>query len=164
MLVFPGWYDEPAPAMVFDEVDVPGNYSRMSGIAADLVEQLPIVPNCSFKRIFGTKTAEEIVREDVLHLTYTSHDMATFARDQGYEGAPIPWQDDDRLRRRARLDAIFFHLYGLERDAAQYVLGTFPIVQREEEERYDGRFRSRELILGYMAALAAGNPYAPVVG
>jgi hypothetical protein len=124
------------------------------------------VPNGSFKRIFGPKTAEEIVREDVLHLTYTSHDMTAFARDQGYEGAPFAWQDDDRLRRRARLDAIFFHLYGLEleRDAVQYVLGTFPIVQREEEERYNGRFRSRELILGYMAALAAGNPYAPVVG
>jgi hypothetical protein len=129
-----------------------------------IVEQLPIAPIGSFKRIFGTKTAEEIVREDVLHLTYTSHDMAAFARDQGYEGTPLPWQDDDRLRRRARLDAIFFHLYGLERDAVQYVLGTFPIVQREEEERYNGRFRSRELILGYMAALAAGNPYAPVVG
>jgi hypothetical protein len=90
--------------------------------------------------------------------------MAAFARDQGYEGEPFPWQDDDRLRRRARLDAIFFHLYGLERDAAQYVLGTFPVVQREEEERYNGHFRSRELILGYMAALAASNPYAPVVG
>jgi hypothetical protein len=83
--------------------------------------------------------------------------MTAFARDQGYEGAPFAWQDDDRLRRRARLDAIFFHLYGLERDAVQYVLWTFPIVQREEEERYNGRFRSRELILGYMAALAAGN-------
>jgi len=43
------------------------------------------------------------------------------------------------------------------------VLGTFPIVAREETERF-GRFRSRALILAYMAALAAGNPDAQVVG
>ena len=43
------------------------------------------------------------------------------------------------------------------------MLGTFPIVRREEEARW-GRFRSRDLILGYMAALAAGAPDAAVAG
>jgi hypothetical protein len=47
--------------------------------------------------------------------------------------------------------------------AADYILGTFPIVRREEEQRY-GRFRSRELILGYMAGLAAGAPDTAVAG
>jgi len=54
-----------------------------------------------------------------------------------------------RLRRRARLDAMFFHLYGFDREAAEYVIGTFPIVRREDEQRYAGLFRSRDLILGY---------------
>ena len=48
--------------------------------------------------------------------------------------------------------------------AAGEVLGTFPIVRREEEARFQGRFRSRDLILAYMAALAAGAPDAPVAG
>jgi hypothetical protein len=43
------------------------------------------------------------------------------------------------------------------------VLGTFPIVRRGEEGRW-GRFRSRDLIFGYMAALAAGAPDAAVAG
>ncbi len=30
------------------------------------------------------------------------------------------------------VDALFFLLYGLDRDTADYVLSTFPIVQREE--------------------------------
>ncbi len=90
--------------------------------------------------------------------------MAAFARDEGYDGPPFRWDEEDRLRRRARLDAVFFHLYGLDREAADYILGTFPIVRREEEQRHNGRFRSRDLILGYMAALAAGAPDAGVAG
>ncbi len=128
-----------------------------------IVEQLPVVPAEAYGRRFGAKTAEQIVRDDVLHLTYTAHDIAAFARDQGYEGPPFAWDEDDRLRRRARLDALFFHLYGLDRDDADYVLGTFPIVRREEEQRF-GRFRSRDLILGYMAALDAGRPDVEVAG
>ena len=90
--------------------------------------------------------------------------MAAFARDQGYDGPPFAWDEEDRLRRRARLDAVFFHLYGVNRDDAEYILSTFPIVKREDEQSYQGRFRSRDLILAYMAALAAGAPDAPLAG
>jgi hypothetical protein len=129
-----------------------------------ILEQLPIVPPDAYHRHFGPRTAEDLIREDVLHLTYTAHDMEPFARDQGYQGPPFAWDEEDRLRRRARLDAVFFHLYGLDRDDADYVLSTFPVVKREEEQRYNGRFRSRVLILGYMAALAAGAPDANIPG
>jgi hypothetical protein len=83
--------------------------------------------------------------------------MAAFARASGHDGAPFAWDAEDRLRRRARLDAVFFHLYGLDRAAAATVLDTFPRIRREEG-------RSKELILGFMAALAAGHPDAPVAG
>lgn len=129
-----------------------------------IVEQLPVVPPDAYSRRFGPRSAAEIVRDDVLHLTYTAHDMEPFARGQGCDGPPFRWDEEDRLRRRARLDALFFHLYGLDRDDADYVLSTFPIVRREEEARWGGRFRSRDLILGYMAALAAGAPDADVAG
>lgn len=128
-----------------------------------MIEQLPVLPADAYARRFGIRSAEQIVRDNMLRLTYTAHDMAAFAHDQGYDGPPFVWDEDDRLRRRAQLDALFFHLYGLDRDAADYVLGTFPIVRGEEEERW-GRFRSRDLILAYMAALAAGSPDAEVAG
>ena len=42
-----------------------------------VVEQLPVVPPDRYATVrFGPKTAGEIVREAVLELTYTSHDMA----------------------------------------------------------------------------------------
>jgi hypothetical protein len=111
------------------------------------------------------ETAKETVkRHRQLGMCRLTVPMAGFARDQGYEGPPpFRWDEEDRLRRRARLDALFFHLYGLDREQAEYVLGTFPIVRRQEEARWD-RFRSRELILGYMAALAAGAADADVAG
>jgi len=148
-------------AIIFDYVA----RQKIQGTTLNLfiVEQLPVIPAAAYNRLFGSKSAEQIIQEDVLNLTYTANDMAGFARDQGCESPPFAWDEEDRLRRRARLDAVFCHLYGLDRDATEYVLDKFPIVRREEEQRY-GRFRSRELILGYMAALAAGAPDASVVG
>ena len=49
-----------------------------------IVEQLPAVPPERYEEVrFGPKTAAEIVREAVLELTYTAHDMGPFARDLG---------------------------------------------------------------------------------
>ena len=121
-----------------------------------IVEQLPIITRESHARSFGKKTVDELVRDHVLRLTYTSHDMAPFARDLGYSGPPFTWDEEERRHLRARLDALYFHLYGLDRDDAGYVLGTFPIVRRQDEAQF-GRYRTRELILAYMNALSAGD-------
>ena len=134
-----------------------------------IVEQLPIVPPERYQEVcFGPKTAAEIVRETVLELTYTAHDMAPFARDMGHlDGAgealpPFPWDAERRLRLRAKLDALYFHLYGVtNRDDIRYIYSTFPIVHREEKKAW-GRYRSRDLCLAWQSALAAGKPDADV--
>ena len=114
------------------------------------------------------RTAGEIVREAVLELTYTAHDMAPFAHDMGHVDAagdllpPFVWEEERRLFLRAKLDAVFFHLYGVTgRDDVRYVYSTFPIVEREETAAY-GSYRSRELCLAWMNALAAGDPDAEI--
>ncbi|MFZ5608994.1 MAG: Eco57I restriction-modification methylase domain-containing protein [Pseudomonadota bacterium] len=134
-----------------------------------IVEQLPIVPLAAYDAVrFGPKTAGEIVRAAVLELTYTAHDMAPFARDMGHvdeAGAvkpPFGWDEDRRLRLRAKLDAVYFHLYGVtDRDDVRYIYSTFPIVEREETARH-GRYLSRDLCLAYVNALAAGQPDAAI--
>jgi hypothetical protein len=135
-----------------------------------IVEQFPVVPPERFKGVrFGAKAAETIIREAVLELTYTAHDMAPFARDMGYVDdaglvkPPFIWDEERRLKLRAKLDAVFFHLYGItDRDDVRYIYSTFPIVERQEAEAYGGRYRSRDLCLAYMSALAAGQPDAEV--
>ena len=120
------------------------------------LEQLPVIAPDDYDRKFGDKTAREIVRDHVLKLTYTAHDMEPFARDLGYDGAPFVWDEEDRRHLRARLDALYFHLYGLSREDAGYVMDTFPIVRREDERRF-GKYRTREMALAYMNALSAGD-------
>ncbi len=147
--------------------------SKVQGQTLNLfiVEQLPVVPPSRYDEVlFGAKTAAEIIREAVLELTYTAHDMAPFAKELGWVDAagevkpPFVWNADRRLRLLAKLDAVFFHLYGVtDRDDVRYVYSTFPIVKREEEAAY-GHHRTRDLCLAWMNALAAGKPDAEVEG
>jgi hypothetical protein len=123
-----------------------------------LVEQLPVVPPDAYSRAFGTTTAEALVKDHVLRLTYTAHDMAPFARDVGYDGAPFPWDEDQRRQLRARLDALYFHLYGITDEAdIRYILSTFPIVERKDRAAWGGVYLTAELVIWYFRALTAGD-------
>jgi hypothetical protein len=128
------------------------------------IEQLPLISSGGYRRQFGSKWAEAIIREAVVELTYTSNDMAPFARDMKYVGAdgsvkpPFAWDERRRLTLRAKLDAIYFHLYGItDRDDVRYIYSTFPIVEREEVDQWGG-YVSRDLCLAWMNALNAGRP------
>ena len=120
------------------------------------VEQLPVIAPEDYDRQFGEKTAHDLVRDHVLRLTYTAHDMAPFARDLGHVGPPFIWNEEERRHLRARLDALYFHLYGISREDADYILDTFPIVRRQDEAAFN-HYRTRDLILAYMNALTAGD-------
>jgi len=105
-------------------------------------------------------TIADFVIPQVLALSYTAHDLAPFARDLGYvdeQGNALPpfvWNDEDRRRRLAALDALFFHLYGLSVDDAAYVLDTFPIVRQQDEAAF-GRYRTKEDVLALLELLPA---------
>ena len=121
-----------------------------------IIEQLPVIALDDYDRRFGEATAYDIIRDHVLRLAYTSRDMAPFAHDIGYDGPPFIWDEQERRHLRARLDALYFHLYGLTREDASYVLDTFPIVCKEDEAKF-GSYRTKALVLAYMNALAAGD-------
>ena len=48
-----------------------------------IVEQLPVIAPEGYDRTFGDTTARQLVRDHVLRLTYTAHDMAPLARGLG---------------------------------------------------------------------------------
>ncbi|GGW46051.1 DNA methyltransferase [Streptomyces caelestis] len=92
----------------------------------------------------------------VIELTYTTTDMKGFATNLGGTGTPYRWDQDRRQRIRAELDALFFHLYGISREDADYILDTFPIVRRKDEAKY-GSYRTKELILAEYDRMAAAG-------
>jgi hypothetical protein len=102
----------------------------------------------------------------VLELTFTAWDMEGFARDLGDGHPPFRWNEKRRFLMRAELDAAFFHLYGIERDDVDYIMETFPIVKRKDEQRYRS-FRTKELILDVYDAMAearrTGVPYQTIL-
>ena len=121
-----------------------------------IVEQLPMVRPEQFEAKIGNTKIADFIRGEVLRLSYTAHDLEPFARDLGYDGPPFKWAEGDRRHRMARLDALFFQLYGLGREDAAYILDTFPIV-REHDEKAFKRYLTKDLVLAYMNALAVGD-------
>lgn len=140
-----------------------------------ILEQLPVLSLGVYKRSFGGRSAADLIRDAVLELSYTADDLAPFARSVGYVGddgealPPFRWDERRRLELKAKLDAIFFILYGVfdsadigrSRDDIRYIYSTFPIVERDEIDRW-GKYLSRELCLSWISALQAGQPDAGV--
>ncbi len=135
-----------------------------------IVEQLPVVERNSYNDIsFGPKTASEVVKETVLELTYTAHNMAPFAKDMGYTSdddqvnPPFKWDELQRVKLKAKLDAVYFYLYGLtEPTDVEYIYSSFPIVKRENKRNFQNADIATKLCLDYLNALSAGDPDASI--
>ncbi len=129
-----------------------------------IMEQFPVIPPERYNDDWHGVRLADFITARVLELCYTAHDLQGFADDLGYTGPPFAWDEETRLHRRCQLDALYFHLYGLTEGEAGEILDTFPIVKRQDEAKYGGRFRTRDLILGYYRAYGAGNMDAQVKG
>lgn len=117
------------------------------------LKQFPVLPPATY-----LETDLEFIVPRVLELTYTSHAMAPFARDLGYEGGPFAWDENRRAQLRAELDAWYALAYGLDRDELRYVLDpkdvmgadypseTFRVLQKNEIAKY-GEYRTQRLVL-----------------
>ncbi len=131
----------------------------------------------------GSQALRDWVLPRVLELTYTSWELEAFAQDCGWAGPPFRWDEERRFLVRSELDAAYFHLYlptetsdgwhGPEgekegdlarlkaifptpRDAVAYVIDTFPILKRKDEERF-GEYRTKRVILEIYDAMAEAS-------
>lgn len=96
----------------------------------------------------------------VLELVYTAYDMQGFARDVGDEGEPFQWDEDRRAQLRAELDAHFFHLYGITREDADYVLESFQTASgglKNNEIAKFGEYRTKRLVLAEYDRMATAG-------
>lgn len=105
---------------------------------------------------------ERFIADRTLELTYTAWDLRCFASAVGRSTPPFRWDEGRRFLLRCELDALYFYLYGIARDDADYILGAFLIVRRKDEAAY-GEYRTKRLILEIYDAMAeaerTGVPY-----
>ena len=134
------------------------------------LDQLPLIPTEAYETTYiGSRSALEIAREAVIALTYTAHDIASFAQDlnyvdiQGKVLPPVIWNIKQRTILMAQLDALYCLLYEVHnREDIRYIYSTFPIVEQEDNETWGG-YLSRDLCLMWLNALLAGNSEMDVV-
>jgi len=113
------------------------------------------------------QSERDLLRKNVLELTYTSHSMRPWAEDLGYTGSPFTFDPDRRAQLRAQLDAFFAKKYGLTRDELRYVLDphdvkgsdypseTFRGLKNKETNQF-GEYRTQRLVLEAFDRMTGG--------
>jgi hypothetical protein len=105
-----------------------------------ILKQLPIIDTGSL-----SEKLQNFIISNVKNLCRTSNSMETFITLPN-DNLPTIWNDKERFQLQCELDAIYAHLYGLEKEEMDYILDTFPIVKRKDIAKY-GSYRSKETIL-----------------
>jgi hypothetical protein len=145
---------------------------KIGGITLNyfIIKQFPVLPPTAYgapAAWHATTLVRDWLLPRILELTYTAWDLQPFARDCGDDGPPYLWDPARRFRLQCELDAAFFHLYGVSRDDAEYILGTFDVLERADI-RLHGEFRTRRVVLECYDALAraaaTGQPYVSPLG
>jgi len=106
-----------------------------------IFEQLPI-----FQPNFYNKNLKKLIIERVLKLCYTSYELTFFAKDLEYYEKPFKWNYDLRFSFQSELDAIYAHLYNINKKDLNYILETFPVLKKNENKKF-GEFKTKRLIL-----------------
>jgi hypothetical protein len=164
---------------------------RLNSFAIDYVARLKTPDIHLNVTIFNQLPGEAIGSERFVsfvlprgcELIVTADDMSPFSKDLWPEGdgAVFRYDPERRFEIRCELDAAFFHLYlgtpeewsrtaspellkalPTPRDAVAYIMETFPIVKRKDEEAH-GSYRTKERILALydelQRCLASGQPF-----
>lgn len=123
------------------------------------LEQLPVLtPTVYALSAPWTQDAPlaDWIRPRVLELTYTSYEMAPWAKYLGDDGAPFVWDDERRFLMRAELDAAYFHLYGIERADVDLVLDSFRAFRNKQPELFE---ETKKEIVRVYEAMAEGRSF-----
>lgn len=120
-----------------------------------VIEQAPVLHRSSLNVDLGWLggTASEWLLPRAFELFYTNHELLALAADIDRDHPPFIWNAERRSLIQAEIDAAMFHLYGLDREQADWILESF-MVLRKYEERDHGEFRTKRLVMAAYEAMA----------
>jgi hypothetical protein len=122
-----------------------------------IVEQIPTLPpdaydeKCPWDK---KQTLEKWISDRVLKLTCTADDMRPLAEAAGFKEGVHKWKEPERADLRAELDAAYFHLYGISREDAEYILSTFQGMTDKDEETFTPTSAASRILEAYDALAA----------
>ena len=111
---------------------------------------------------FLGKAYSDFILPRSYELSYVTYSLNSIASHLGFNKHPFRWEESRRFLLRCELDSAYFHLYGISREDIEYIMETFPIVKRRDEEQY-GEYRTKRVILEIYdeiaEAMRTGKPY-----
>ncbi len=156
-----GWHRQPLLLAVFNTfiydylIRLRNNSTHLSDY---ITYQVPIPPDDFWISTpnWSEVSLEAWLRDRILELSWTAWDLEPFAHSLDDKRPPFRWDPERRAILRSEIDAAFLHVYGLSRDDADYIMDSFTIVRRKEEDRY-GEFRTKRLILEIYDAMQVAS-------
>jgi len=141
-------------SMVFDYIV----RQKLSGanLSKYILIQIPAPAPESFKKLkltYGkvTKSAEDWCIEKCSNIMPVTQKLAKAFRNFGIL-KPIKWDENNRVETICFIDAVVAHTYELNKRDYEYILNQFPILRRQEEEKF-GKFVSLEKCLEFFDSL-----------
>jgi hypothetical protein len=104
-------------------------------------QQFPVQPPSSY-----SPADANFVVPRVHELSATSKEIINFAGGKVSTGVLARWDDGRRFLLRCELDAFYFRHYCIPRGDVDYIMDTFPIVRRKDEQQF-GEYRTKRVIL-----------------
>lgn len=120
-----------------------------------IIEQLPMLSRGELEEEHSWLggTARTWINQRALELFYTSWELECLAISVGISTAPYKWDASRRPALQAEIDAAMLHLYGLDREQADWILDSFTVLRKYEERDHD-EFRTKRLVLAAYDAMA----------
>jgi hypothetical protein len=101
-----------------------------------IVEQLPVFGPDFYEQSCPWSKRRKLgawIAERALELTCVSNDMKPLAEAAGFKPLVHKWDQTERNKLQAELDAAFFLLYGLVPKDVEYILSTFAGLNKDQE-------------------------------
>ena len=128
-----------------------------------ILRQLPVLaPEAYAQTLPNGLTYADLVLPRVIELMYTSEGLREFAAELGYDGDPFEWDEDRRHITKCELDAVFAHMYQLDRQDVEHILDPAPPAitfsgLKAKEMREFGEYRTKRYVLAAFDVLASGD-------
>jgi hypothetical protein len=127
-----------------------------------IFKQLPIIELSGYSR-----NDKAFILPRVVSLTCNAEDMRPFLQGIDLDGDIVVFDERERARTQAELDAYYAKLYGLSREELQFILEpqsvkpgypsqTFAVLKRNEEREF-GEYRTQRLVLEAWEKLERGE-------